>query len=242
MTQAELVQALVDAGIHFGNPASRWNPLPAFQSYGAYTTALDELNASVLAGPRAPEVILRRQAPLGASLESSTVEEPEDRALGIDGRLLWWDQPAATLEMLCRYREEGVLGEWQVVALGPSRCGPATALNTVTAGIGDVVTVPEPPGPDQVLVVRVSPLPGNPVRSLRDLALGARPWMVVVDGVRHRLVPGTVGDGLILAVPQRLGWSPAFAFGPRIRSLAFTGGELSGQVMLRFETITLGPA
>ncbi len=26
MTQAELVQALVDAGIHFGNPASRWNP------------------------------------------------------------------------------------------------------------------------------------------------------------------------------------------------------------------------
>ena len=26
MTQAELVKALVDAGIHFGNPASRWNP------------------------------------------------------------------------------------------------------------------------------------------------------------------------------------------------------------------------
>ncbi len=26
MTQTELVQALVDAGIHFGNPASRWNP------------------------------------------------------------------------------------------------------------------------------------------------------------------------------------------------------------------------
>ena len=26
MTQAELVKALIDAGIHFGNPASRWNP------------------------------------------------------------------------------------------------------------------------------------------------------------------------------------------------------------------------
>lgn len=26
MTHAELVKALVDAGIHFGNPASRWNP------------------------------------------------------------------------------------------------------------------------------------------------------------------------------------------------------------------------
>lgn len=26
MTQAELVKALVDAGIHYGNPASRWNP------------------------------------------------------------------------------------------------------------------------------------------------------------------------------------------------------------------------
>ncbi len=26
MTQAELVKALVDSGIHFGNPASRWNP------------------------------------------------------------------------------------------------------------------------------------------------------------------------------------------------------------------------
>jgi small subunit ribosomal protein S2 len=26
MTQAELVKGLVDAGIHFGNPASRWNP------------------------------------------------------------------------------------------------------------------------------------------------------------------------------------------------------------------------
>ena len=26
MSQAELVKALVDAGIHFGNPASRWNP------------------------------------------------------------------------------------------------------------------------------------------------------------------------------------------------------------------------
>jgi small subunit ribosomal protein S2 len=26
MTQAELVKALIDAGVHFGNPASRWNP------------------------------------------------------------------------------------------------------------------------------------------------------------------------------------------------------------------------
>jgi hypothetical protein len=90
-------------------------------------------------------------------------------------------------------------------------------------------------------VVRISPLPGNPIRTLRDLALGSRPWFAVVGEVRYRLVPGTVGDGLILSVPERLGWSPQHSFGPPIRSMVLTGGAPSGQVTLRFEVIPLGP-
>jgi hypothetical protein len=225
----------VDAAVALALSGSRWAPLPVFQSYAAYTTALDELNAGVLAGPGAPEVILRRPR----DGVSSTGATGPARPVSIDGRLLWWEQPTASLEMLCRYREGVVAGSWQLLNRGATRCGSAAMVATAEADVGQVVQVPTPSSLDRVLIVRVSPLPTNPIASVRDLLVGARPWTAVVDGVRYRLVPGTVDDGLLLAVPASLGWSPGFAFGDVVRSISFEG-PTAGRLTLRFEEVTLG--
>ena len=216
----------IDSALAAALPGVRWAPEPVFQSYSAYTPWLDDLNATFLAGPGAPERILRRNVRpyvVGAG-----------RPTTVDDRLLAWEQPAATLEMVCRYRELAISGSWQVLARGADRCGAPSAVATVTAEPGQPVTVPAPQA-GQVLIVRVSPLQGGLVERAADFVLGSPKWFAEVDGTRYRLVPGTVGDGLLLALPDSVGWSPAFAFGPPIRTIAILGGDLSPSARLTFE-------
>jgi hypothetical protein len=219
----------IDAALPFALPGARWDPEPVFQAYAAYTASLDDMNAAFLGGPRAPERILRRK-PVAPAV-------PDARATSVDGRLLWWEQPATTLEMVCRYREEAILGAFQVLARGSNRCGTPRTVATVNARVGEVVSISVSPAPDEILLVRVSPLPGTITQRVRDLLLGARPWHAVVDGVRYRLVPGTVGDGLLLAVPDAVGWSAGYSFGQPIRTLSLVGAP--GSVTLEFQVVQL---
>jgi len=224
----------VDTALSFALPGTRWDPEPVFQSYQAYTPILDQLNASFLAGPSAPAMILRREPrPAQGGNRSLAV---------VDGRLAWWEQPATTLEMLCRYRESAVFGTWQVLVRDANACGAPEALLTVTATAGQVIPVPDGIGPNDILVVRIAPL----AEKLTDRALsvirGARPWYALVDGVRYRLVAATAGDGLLLEVPERVGWSPGFSFGSPVHTLAVTGGASGGTpITFQFEVIPYQP-
>ena len=181
--------------------------------------------------------------PLGFALTGAVqafISTDQMRAKFGDDRLLAWEQPAATLEMVCRYRELAISGSWQVVARGPDRCGAPSTVATVTATVGQQVNVPAA-GAHQVLIVRISPLQGGPVARAAEFVFGSPKWFAEVDGTRYRLVPGTVGDGLLLALPDSVGWSPAFAFGPPIRAITIVGGDLppTAQLTFVFEAITI---
>ena len=196
----------------------QWDPLPVFQTYHAYTPRLDDLDAARLRGDERPERILREYA------ERADGSGP----LTVDGRFYWFDAPATTLERLCRYREVSADERWQVLAPDGAACGEEIALGTVTVPAGTPVEVPAAPSDGHVVLVRISPLEAGLVDRLRAALFRAREWYLDLDGSRYRLVPGTVGQGLVLAVPSGIAGSGPFDFGPAIRSIA-VGADPDGR-------------
>ena len=71
----------------FAYPEMRWSPLPVFQSYSAYTTALDEINADRLRRAAAPTRILRER-----------FDDLDGTPYAVDRRFVWFEIPAAMLE------------------------------------------------------------------------------------------------------------------------------------------------
>lgn len=197
-------------------PELVWRPLPVLQSYSAYTTALDELNASAVRSPdRAPARILRER-----------VDDADGTPLAVDRRFVWFEQPATTLEILCRYDELAANDRWQVLGRTERTCGEPERLATIAARAGETVTVPPEPRPDRFVVVRVTGFPEGPLDRLQALLFRADEWYVELsDRGRFRLVPGTADDGLLLAVPGAVAFGERFAFGPPISSLAVSAGR-----------------
>jgi hypothetical protein len=185
----------------------RWMPLPVFQSYAAYTTGLDQLNANTVASGRAPERILLSASP------------------GIDGRVAQFDEPLTERTILCRYQELYV-GSWDVLGRGPNRCGQPVALSTVKAKWGQQVAVTAPPNDHTLVMVRIGGVQVGGLERLRTLVYKARERFVLIDGVSHRLVPGTAGDGLVLRAPAGVDFSPPFAVAPNATSISV---ELQGR-------------
>jgi hypothetical protein len=181
-----------EAGIAWAYPDIRWRPLPVFQEYTAYTADLDHLNADFLSGPRAPERILTQE-------------------ISIDRRNVDWESPAATVALVCHYRQVVAEVQWQVLERVPNRCGPAQTLDVVKASVGDTVPVPETPGRQVLVVARISGLDHSVFYGLRSALWRAPEVYVSLNGRRRfRIVPGTAPDGLIVRAPDRLGFSQPF--------------------------------
>ncbi len=216
-----------DDALAFGYPQLRWRPEPVLQSYSAYTPYLDGLDASFLSSPRAPERILYQ-------------------AIALDGRDPAWDPPATMVAMYCHYRQLSVSGPWQVLGLVPDRCGQEHVVGRARYRFGQVIDVPVEPG-DLVLA---SFSLSSPVLA-RAEGLFLKPPSVRVttwdegqgsdDGALYRFVPGTAGDGHILASPASLGYSSPFA-PSRLQRLEVTGGGWQpgqGQVIVTFLAVPL---
>lgn len=229
----------------FTYPQLHWDPEPVAQAYSAYTPYLDNLDTKFLLSARAPQRLLYQP-------------------VSVDGRNPYWTPPAATEAMLCRYRQVGtvppaphrranpplpVLGDsaWQVLALGPDRCGPARLVSSVTTHFGEPVSVPAPSGPGEMVMARISF--GAPLLSeLEGLVL--RPPAAYLDGwagrpltkVRYRLVPATAPEPHVLTTPASLGYSLAYT-PPQIHSFRLTGGGWSngsGSVKVEFLQVPVG--
>jgi uncharacterized membrane protein len=112
-------------------PAFTWRPVPIFQSYSAYTAALDGQNADMLRSAARPDRILRQFVP-------RSVRGGRTVPYAMDGRDYWFESPEATVERLCRYEEVAVSGAYQVLAESGRSCGAETPLATVTATLWDV--------------------------------------------------------------------------------------------------------
>jgi hypothetical protein len=179
-----------------------WRPLPVFQSYAAYTTGLDQENADALTSTRAPQRILRNREP------------------GVDGRVPTFDEGLSMRTILCRYRELRATGAWQVLGLGPNRCGAPTLLGTVHAGWDQNVPVPPPPNDRSFVFVRIGGVAVGGLERLRALLYKPVERVVLLDGESHRLVEGTATDGLLLRAPAGVDFTAPFNLAPNSSTIA----------------------
>lgn len=206
-----------------------WRPLPVFQSYAAFTTGLDQQDADALDSARAPQRILR-------------IAET-----GIDGRVLAFDEGLTTRTILCRYEELQTTPAFQVLALGPNRCTAPVPLGTVRAAWDQAVPVPAPPNPYSFVFVRVGGVAVAGLERLTALLFKPAERTVILGGVAHRLLGGTAGDGLLLAAPATVDFSPPFNFAPDSPTIAVgkSGQARGGGTPITFsfyaQSLSAGP-
>jgi hypothetical protein len=206
-----------------------WRPLPVFQSYSAYTTGLDQIDANALNSKNAPQRILR-------NLDT-----------GIDTRVLAFDEGSTTRTVLCHYRELHTTGAWQVLGLGPNRCQPPVALGTVHADWDQGVSVPKPPNDHTFVFVRIGGVAVHGLERVGALLYKPATRIVLLDGVPHRLVEGTATDGLILQAPGGVDFSAPFNLAPNNSTVAVgkVGHGSSGGRPITFaffaQSVSVGP-
>ena len=206
-----------------------WRPLPVFQSYSAYTTGLDEVDANALLSRDAPRRILRNLNSEG------------------DGRVPAFDEGLTTRTILCHYKELRTTAAWEVLGLGPNRCGAPVPLGTVRADWDQAVSVPPPPNNHSFVFVRVDGVAVGGLESL--IALLYRPDLreIVLEGVPHRLIAGTASDGLVLRAPAAVDFTAPFNIAPNSSSIAVSkvGQGPSGGLPITFsffaQSVEVGP-
>lgn len=213
----------------YAYPELRWRPVPIFQSYSAYTPELDRQNADFLRSADAPQRILRNFEPVTSNDRLTRwmgrpMHEGEFIPFTVDGRFRWFESPEMTLEMLCRYQPTSTTERWQVLARTGRSCGPAESLGTVSARAGEAVPVPVETRPDRFVTVKIGGLEPSLLGRLKAALYRGPEWYATLDDTRYRLMPGTAGDGLLLAVPPAADGTRRFAFGDPIRTIAVTQG------------------
>ncbi len=187
-----------------------WEPLPAFQSYGAWTPELDEENADALASPDGPERVLRQR-------------------LEVLGRYPGFESPAAMIAMLCNFEALSTTETWQVLGRVPDRCGEPRAIGTAEGAYGE--PIPVPPAPEgSVVFARVDGVQVSGIESLRTLLARSRGRTITFGGGpvwsdsnprAWTLVPQTAGDGLLLRAPPGADFPAPFALAPNPETVTF---------------------
>jgi hypothetical protein len=175
------------------------------QSYSAYTSWLDHLDASFLASSRAPSRLIVQNT--GGS--------------SIDSRVLSFDEPEATMEILCRYRPLLTLGAYAILGRVASRCSAAHEIKTVHAGWGQRVTVPHPPTARSVVLVKISGVQIRGFGLIRDLVWSsALRFIRLNDGEPRRLIVGTADDGLPLLASKGIDFSRPYSVAPDAHTIS----------------------
>jgi hypothetical protein len=201
-----------------------WRPEPVFQTYNAYTTALDRDNASFLASAAADQRIL-------VTAPGALGDPP-----AIDGRKGSWEPPLATVTMLCRYAPLRTTTVWEVLGKVADRCGRLHALRSVNTTYGQTIAVPKAP-PGAAVLAKVHGAGVSGLESLRTLFYRSDFRYATVNGATYRLVPGTAADGLLMSVPNAADFPGAFALSPDARQLALSG--TSGDLRIDFYALPI---
>jgi hypothetical protein len=219
------VEPLEDS-IVYAYPRLRWDPEPVVQSYSAYTSYLDRLDASFLASRRAPERILYQ--PGGV----------------IDGRDKFLDPPATIESMYCHYVQLAAPGPALVLERVSNRCGPPVEVRRVSAPFGTPVAVPRGRGKAVVATFSFGVPTGTKLAGvlLKPPTMTLTAW----DGGTappdsYRFITGTAADDHVVSAPSSLGYSPAFT-PPDITRLTLSGGGWpagQGRFTVTFYTVTM---
>jgi hypothetical protein len=193
----------------------RWDPLPVFQEYSAYTTALDRLNADALRSRAGPQRILREDT-------SMAVHEP---TADLDDRFSSWDPPETSLAMLCNYVALQTTAHSQVLGKVPDRCGAPRLIASMRARAGEDVNLPAAE-PNTVIYAKLSGAGVSGLERLRTLLYTARFRHLTVNRTKvYRLVPGTAADGLIMDAGAKADYPAPFALSPAARTISISGAS-----------------
>ncbi|MCU4186086.1 hypothetical protein K6U06_17080 [Acidiferrimicrobium sp. IK] len=202
-------------------PQLRWQPMPTIQEYTAYTSSLDNLDASFFGSQDAPPWVLQQ-------------------SFGLDGRNPAWDSPAAELALRCNYRVVSTDSPFlTLLHRTHDMCGRAQPLADVHAKLGRAVTIPAPAaGMALVTTIHTSP-------SLAGLLAGAvfkgGTYSVIVNNTtRYRFVTGTGSSAHLLNWPVDSGTTMAV---PAVHSLTVVSNDpwaSKSSVDLRLSEIPVG--
>jgi hypothetical protein len=186
----------------------KFDPIPVLQSYSAYTTALDALDAAFLTSSRAPQRIL--------------YEGPAT----LDGRIGVFDQGQTYRTMLCHYRVIDSMGPLEVLARVPDRCtGAPKRLAVIHAAWGQTITVPKAPRGSWLQYVRIYGTDPSGLARIGALLLKPTERFVQINGGGDaRLVTGTATDGLPLQVPPRFDYGGSFDLGIGAKTISVVKG------------------
>ena len=183
--------AIVRAG------ALHWAPLPVFQSYSAYTPALDALNRDALVAHGADYTLFSY--------------------ISIDGRYPFGDAPAATAQLLCRYAVaepnvatavNNAFGGYVLLRRNAAaHCDAEPAGDASSAGINVPIRVPAAGSRDAFVVASFALRPTF-ATMLRTALFRAPDTFVSFrydDGAvtAYRTVAATLPDGMIVSAAPR---------------------------------------
>ncbi len=172
----------------------RWDPLPVFQAYSAYTPWLDGLNRDALVEHGAAYVLYRY--------------------LAIDGRYPFGEAPATTTELVCRYAvalpQVTTAGGDSYVLLRrepAAHCDAEPAGGATAPALNAPIAIP-PAGSPDAFVAAAFALRPTWATKLRTLLWRAPETFVAVrfaDGStgRWRSVPATLPDGVVVSAFPR---------------------------------------
>jgi hypothetical protein len=205
-----------------------YHPVPVFQTYSAYTTALDELNAQALRDDPADQMVLR-----------------QPRGFGLRDQM--WTSPQYTLTLACRYAVQSTSLHWMLLHKATNVCGPTRTVDTQRVRAGQAVTVPTA-GPHQIVIARFTADGGGVGNAVVNaLWKDVHRFYVTADGTvssgsapqapvrtEHMLARPLAGGPLIMSLPKSLGWPDRFESDAPYHQLSFSS---PGQV--RFQTITV---
>jgi hypothetical protein len=160
---------------------NEWLPAPIFQTFQAYSTTLDEVNAETLASADGPDAVLRQVAAL-------------------DDKNPSWESPEYQISLACHFAEAAADEYWQALERKKSRCGESTIVEQVSVDAGQSVSVPTVDG--SIVTMEATNGSGLPASLFAASTIAC-------DETTYRLAQGLNGSPLIVAA-DALSWSPQF--------------------------------
>jgi len=193
----------------------RWRPVPVSQTYAAYTSSLDRLNAESLLRSDGPDAVIRQQLPYIA---------------------IWhfpaWESPNYMVTLTCNYEMTAETKYWQVLKRTSNACGQPHQIGQQVLDSGKSARVPIAQNPNDIVVATFD-YPTSAAERLSTILL--KPFRlptVLTDRTTSAFVAGTASQLHLLRVPNAIGTRHITNAGLDIRSLSFPNAE--GAVTVRF--------
>lgn len=200
-----------------------WHPLPVLQGYAAYTPYLDRQNRASLLAMNGPARILRVTSLAPAAIRELTPAQaqPYNLLSNTEGTLRAWNQPQTTLAMLCNFRPLRTSRAYQVLARAENRCGTPRRLHSLSAGYGEEIPVPAPPGKNELVFATIDGIAPAGLGRLRSTLYRAPIYRVTVNrGPQYTMKP-TVTENLVLRSSDGADFPTPFALAPQAATINF---------------------